>query len=70
MLITVTYLEKLYDDLLRQQQDVLSSLKNLKVEDDKEYYKRETNLQKQITLITQLLTSILKFKKLQKEFNL
>ena len=70
MLITPTYLEKLYDDLLRQQQELLSSLKNLKVDDEVESQKRESNLQRQITLITQLLTSILKFKKLQKEFNI
>jgi hypothetical protein len=70
MLITVTYLEKLYDDLLRQQQELLSCLKNLKVDDEVESRKRETNLQRQITLITQLLTSILKFKKLQKELNI
>jgi len=70
MLITLTYLEKLYDDLLRQQQELLSCLKNLKVDDEVESQKRETNLQRQITLITQLLTSILKFKKLQKEFNI
>lgn len=70
MLITPTYLEKLYDDLLRQQQELLSSLKNLKVDDEVESQKRESNLQRQITLITQLLTLILKFKKLQKEFNI
>ena len=70
MLITPTYLEKLYDDLIRQQQELLSSLKNLKMDDEVESQKRETNLQRQITLITQLLTSILKFKKLQKEFNI
>ena len=40
------------------------------MDDEVESQKRETNLQRQITLITQLLTSILKFKKLQKEFNI
>jgi YesN/AraC family two-component response regulator len=65
MFITATYLEKQYDDLLREQQDLLTSLKNLKQSD--ETIKQERNLQKQISIITQLLTQTLKLKSLKKE---
>jgi len=65
MFITATYLEKQYDDLLREQQDILASLKSLKQDDDS--VKKERNLQKQISVITQLLTQTLKLKSLKKE---
>lgn len=65
MFITATYLEKQYDDLLREQQDLLTSLKSLKQGD--ESIKQERNLQKQISIITQLLTQTLKLKSLKKE---
>jgi len=65
MFITATYLEKQYDDLLREQQDLLTSLKSLKQSD--ETIKQERNLQKQISIITQLLTQTLKLKSLKKE---
>jgi hypothetical protein len=47
MFITASYLEKQYDDLLREQQDILTSLKSLKQGD--ETIKQERNLQKQIS---------------------
>ena len=65
MFITASYLEKQYDDLLREQQDILTSLKSLKQGD--ETIKQERNLQKQISIITQLLTQTLKLKSLKKE---
>lgn len=65
MFINATYLEKQYDDLLREQQDLLTSLKSLKQSD--ETIKQERNLQKQISIITQLLTQTLKLKSLKKE---
>jgi|Laugrespbdmm15sn_2_1035079.scaffolds.fasta_scaffold06644_2 hypothetical protein len=65
MFITATYLEKQYDDLMREQQDLLTSLKSLKQSD--ETIKQERNLQKQISIITQLLTQTLKLKSLKKE---
>jgi hypothetical protein len=65
MFITATYLEKQYDDLLREQQDLLTSLKSLKQSD--ETIKKERNLQKQISIITHLLTQTLKLKSLKKE---
>ena len=65
MFITAAYLEKQYDDLLREQQDLLTSLKSLKQGD--ETIKQERNLQKQISIITQLLTQTLKLKSLKKE---
>lgn len=65
MFITASYLEKQYDDLLREQQDLLTSLKSLKQGD--ETIKQERNLQKQISIITQLLTQTLKLKSLKKE---
>jgi hypothetical protein len=65
MFITSAYLEKQYDDLLREQQDLLTSLKSLKQSD--ETIKQERNLQKQISIITQLLTQTLKLKSLKKE---
>ena len=56
---------RIFDDLQKEQSNLLLDLKNIKHDD--ESHKIETNLQKQISIITQLITSLLKLKSLKKK---
>lgn len=62
--ISENELVRMYDDLQKDQGNLLLDLKNIK--HDENSHKIETNLQKQISIITQLLTSLLKLKTLKK----
>ena len=60
MTISENELMRFYDDLQKEQTSLLLDLKNLKQDDTSN--KLESNLQKQITNITQLLCLLLKLK--------
>jgi hypothetical protein len=63
MTISENELMRFYDDLHKEQTSLLLDLKNIK--QDEETHKVEANLQKQISIITQLLMSLLKLKTLK-----
>lgn len=63
--ISENELVRIFDDLQKEQSNLLLDLKNIKHDD--ESHKVETNLQKQISIITQLITSLLKLKSLKKK---
>lgn len=62
--ISENELLRFYDDLQKEQSNLLLDLKNIK--HDENSHKIEINLQKQISVITQLLCSLLKLKTLKK----
>jgi hypothetical protein len=62
--ISENELVRMYDDLQKEQTSLLLDLKNLK--QDESSHKVEANIQKQISIITQLLMSLLKLKTLKK----
>jgi hypothetical protein len=64
MTISENELMRFYDDLQKEQTSLLLDLKNIK--QDENSHKIEINLQKQISIITQLLCSLLKLKTLKK----
>lgn len=64
MTISENELVRMYDDLQKEQSNLLLDLKHIK--HDENSHKVEANLQKQISIITQLLTSLLKLKTLKK----
>jgi hypothetical protein len=64
MPISENELIRMYDELQREQTNLLLDLKNIKQDDNSN--KLESNLQKQITNITQLLCLLLKLKTLKK----
>lgn len=64
MTISENELMRFYDDLQKEQTNLLLDLKNIK--QDENSHKIETNIQKQISVITQLLMSLLKLKTLKK----
>jgi len=64
MTISENELVRMYDDLQREQTSLLLDLKNIKQDDNS--HKVESNIQKQISIITQLLCSLLKLKTLKK----
>ena len=64
MTISENELMRFYDDLQKEQTSLLLDLKNIK--QDEEAHKIETNIQKQVSIITQLLCSLLKLKTLKK----
>jgi hypothetical protein len=64
MTISENELMRFYDDLQKEQTNLLLDLKNIK--QDENSHKIEINLQKQISVITQLLCSLLKLKTLKK----
>ena len=64
MTISENELLRFYDDLQKEQTSLLLDLKNIK--QDENSHKLEINLQKQISVITQLLCSLLKLKSLKK----
>lgn len=64
MTISENELLRFYDDLQKEQSNLLLDLKNIK--QDENSHKVEANIQKQISIITQLLCSLLKLKSLKK----
>jgi hypothetical protein len=64
MTISENELVRMYDDLQKEQTSLLLDLKNIKQDDTS--HKVELNIQKQISIITQLLCSLLKLKTLKK----
>jgi len=64
MTISESELMRFYDELQKDQTNLLLDLKNIKQDDTS--HKVEANLQKQISIITQLLCSLLKLKSLKK----
>ena len=64
MPISENELIRMYDELQKEQTNLLLDLKNIKQDDNSN--KLESNLQKQITNITQLLCLLLKLKTLKK----
>ena len=64
MTISDNELIRMYDELQKEQTNLLLDLKNIKQDDNSN--KIELNLQKQITNITQLLCLLLKLKTLKK----
>ena len=62
--ISENELVRMYDDLQKEQSNLLLDLKNIK--QDENSHKVEANIQKQISIITQLLCSLLKLKTLKK----
>ena len=64
MTISENELLRFYDDLQREQTSLLLDLKNIK--QDENSHKVEANIQKQISIIMQLLCSLLKLKTLKK----
>jgi hypothetical protein len=64
MPISENELIRMYDELQKEQTNLLLDLKNIKQDDNSN--KIELNLQKQITNITQLLCLLLKLKTLKK----
>jgi hypothetical protein len=63
MTISENELVRMYDDLQKEQTNLLLDLKNIKQDD--ETHKVEANIQKQISIITQLLIALLKLKTLK-----
>ena len=55
---------RMYDEIQKDQTQLLLDLKNLKESEDS--HKMEANIQKEISVGTQLLCSLLKLKKLKK----
>jgi hypothetical protein len=64
MTISENELIRFYDELQKEQSNLLLDLKNIKQDDNSN--KIELNLQKQISVITQLLCLLLKLKTLKK----
>jgi 23S rRNA U2552 (ribose-2'-O)-methylase RlmE/FtsJ len=60
---TDQYLVKLYDDLQKEHQRLLNDMKNL----NDESMTKETDIQKQITLVTNLMTTTLKLRNHKKK---
>jgi len=64
-MITETYLLNLYNEFTRENQDLLTKLKDLKLSDD-EYANKEKLILKQLSILNALIINILKLKKLVK----
>lgn len=60
------YLEQVYNNLNQELQVLMNDLKNYNPEGNQ---LKETDIQKQITLLNQLIGSIIKFKNLRKKIN-
>ena len=64
-MINETYLLNLYNDFTRENQDLLTKLKDLKLSDD-EYDNKEKTILKQLSILNALIINILKLKILVK----
>ena len=62
-MINETYLLNLYNDFTRENQELLTKLKDLKLSDD-EYDNKEKSILKQLSILNALIINILKLKKL------
>jgi hypothetical protein len=64
--ITEQYLEKVYDDLSREQMNLMSEFRNAK-EPEQETVDKMVYIQKQLTQLNSLMTGVLKYRNLKKE---
>lgn len=64
--MTDQYLVKIFDDFQREHQRLLTDLKNL----NEESMCKEADIQKQISLITALMTTALKLRNVKKKIHL
>ena len=63
--ITEQYLDKLYDDLSKEQMKLMGDLKNTR--DCAEQAQKEADLQKQLSLLNILMINALRFRNLKKK---
>lgn len=63
---TEQYLVKLYDDCVKEQQRLLTDMKNL----NDESMTKEADIQKQLQLVTSLMTTTLKLRNAKKKIQL
>ena len=63
---TEQYLVKLYDDCVKEQQRLLTDMKNL----SEESMTKEVDIQKQLQLVTSLMTTTLKLRNVKKKIQL
>lgn len=63
---TEQYLVKLYDDCVKEQQRLLTDMKNL----SEESMTKEVDIQKQLQLVTSLMTTTLKLRNAKKKIQL
>lgn len=61
--MTEQYLVRLYDDCVKEQQRLLTDMKNL----NDESMTKETDIQKQLQLVTSLITTTLKLRNAKKK---
>jgi hypothetical protein len=64
--ITEQYLEKVYDDLSREQMNLMGEFRNAK-EPEQETVDKMVYIQKQLTQLNSLMTGVLKYRNLKKE---
>ena len=62
--LTEQYLDKLYDDLSKEQMRLMGELKNCK---DPESSSKEQDIQKQLTLLNTLMINTLRLRNLKKK---
>lgn len=62
--LTEQYLDKLYDDLSKEQMRLMTEMKNCK---DPESSSKEQDIQKQLTLLNTLMISTLRLRNLKKK---
>ena len=60
--LTEQYLSKLYDDLIKEHQKLLTDMKNL----NENSLIKESDIQKQLTIMNNLMTNVLKLKNIRK----
>ena len=65
--LTEQYLDKLYDDLSKEQMRMLTEMKNCK---DPETSSKEQDIQKQLTLLNTLMITTLKLRNLKKKIQM
>ena len=65
--MTEVYLDKLYDDLSKEQMRLMTDLKNCK---EPEHIGKEQDLQKQLSLLNTLMISSLRLRNLKKKIQL
>jgi hypothetical protein len=65
--LTEQYLDKLYDDLSKEQMRLMSEMKNCK---DPESSNKEQDIQKQLTLLNTLMINTLRLRNLKKKIML
>ena len=63
---TDQYLVKLYDDCVKEQQRLLTDMKNL----SEESMTKEADIQKQLQLVVSIMTTTLKLRNLKKKIQL